>query len=50
MTPDTFPSLFWSYNTIWLVLAVYIVTLGFRVSRLERRLSEKRDSVDESAK
>jgi CcmD family protein len=50
MVPDTFPSLFWSYNAIWGVLAVYIITLGLRVSRLERRLSEKKDRADESAK
>ena len=34
--PDTFPALFYGYTVIWGLLAVYILSLGFRVSRLER--------------
>lgn len=47
MTPDTFPSLFWSYTAVWIALAVYIVTLGVRLARLEKRLSQKKDSGHE---
>ncbi|MEN9845035.1 MAG: hypothetical protein RIS36_182 [Pseudomonadota bacterium] len=47
MTPDTFPSLFWSYTAVWAILAVYIVTLGVRLSRLEKRFSQIEDASDE---
>ncbi|MBX7142894.1 MAG: CcmD family protein [Oligoflexia bacterium] len=35
--PDTFPSLFWGYAVIWCLLGAYIVSLGFRLRRLERK-------------
>jgi CcmD family protein len=38
MTPDTYPSLFWAYTALWGALSIYIVTLGMRLSRLEKRL------------
>jgi CcmD family protein len=47
MTPDTFPSLFWSYTVVWGVLAAYIISLGVRVSRVEKRLQEKKRSCCE---
>ena len=47
MTPDTFPSLFWSYTVVWVILAVYIVTLGVRLSRLEKRLSANEEGSNE---
>jgi CcmD family protein len=47
VTPDTFPSLFWSYTAVWAVLAVYIVTLGVRLSRLEKQISQKKESGHE---
>jgi CcmD family protein len=47
MTPDTFPALFWSYTVVWVLLALYIVTLGVRLSRLERRLSKGEESTHE---
>jgi CcmD family protein len=52
MTPDTFPSLFWSYTVVWVVLSVYIATIGMRVSKIERKLSksgEQRDDATRSA-
>lgn len=48
MTPDTFPSLFWSYTVVWGVLVVYIVTLGVRVARLEKKLSREKGGRNES--
>lgn len=48
MTPDTFPSLFWSYTVVWGVLVVYIVTLGVRVARLEKKLSHEKGGRNES--
>jgi CcmD family protein len=46
MTPDTFPSLFWSYTVVWAILAVYIVTLGVRLSRLEKRFSRDEEATN----
>ena len=37
-TPDTFPSLFWGYNAIWLILGIYLYTLLARVKRIEDKL------------
>ncbi len=45
MTPDTFPSLFWSYTAVWVILAVYIVTLGVRLSRVEKRFSKNEEAT-----
>ncbi len=47
MTPDTFPSLFWSYTVVWGVLSVYIISLGARLSRVERRLQDDKKSCCE---
>jgi CcmD family protein len=50
MVPDTYADLFWSYTAVWVVLAVYIGTLGFRVATLERMIGriDKSRSGDES--
>ena len=47
MTPDTFPSLFWAYTVVWVALSVYIITLGVRLSRLEKRLPKDNESHNE---
>ena len=47
MTPDTFPSLFWSYTVVWTILAAYIIILGVRLSRLEKRFSANQEASDE---
>lgn len=39
--PDTFPSLFVGYTVIWVILVVYILSLGRRLSKLERRQEHK---------
>lgn len=46
--PNTFPHLFWGYTVIWVLLCVYIVSLGFRVSKLEKKTaaSKERDNAD----
>jgi CcmD family protein len=44
MTPDTFPSLFWSYTAVWAILALYIIGLGVRVAKLERTLSTSKET------
>ena len=46
---DSFPALFWGYTALWAVLAIYIWTLGSRVSRLERSVTEVKGGVDGSA-
>ena len=38
VVPNTFPDLFWGYTAIWLVLGVYIISLGIRLSRAERKI------------
>jgi CcmD family protein len=50
MTPDTFPSLFWSYTVVWVVLSVYIVTIGLRVSKVERALSRRGEQRNDASK
>lgn len=47
-TPDTFPALFWGYLVVWGLLAVYIITLGVRCARLEKKLSGSDSSEDQS--
>jgi CcmD family protein len=33
---DTFPGLFWGYTIIWLLVVLYVLSLGRRMRRLER--------------
>ena len=35
--PNTMPDLFWAYTAVWTILALYILSLGRRISRLEKR-------------
>lgn len=35
--PDTYPSLFYGYAVIWLIFGVYILSLGLRLSKLEKK-------------
>lgn len=37
-TPDTFPSLFAGYTALFGILAIYLVILGRKASRIEREL------------
>jgi len=37
-TPDTYPALFWGYFLIWTLLALYVLYLGAKCSRLEREV------------
>lgn len=36
--PNTFPALFQVYSIVWGLLVVYIVSIGVRLRRLEKRL------------
>jgi CcmD family protein len=38
--PNTFPALFQGYSVVWGLLVVYIVSLGVRLKRVEKRLQE----------
>lgn len=40
MTPDTYPSLFWSYTVVWVLLGLYIVSLGMRLRKVEDRTAK----------
>lgn len=35
--PNTFPALFAAYTVIWVLLSAYIIMLGRRIARLERK-------------
>ncbi len=35
--PNTFPSLFAGYTAIWLIFGFYLLSLGLRLARLEKR-------------
>jgi CcmD family protein len=50
MTPDTFPSLFWSYTVVWVVLSAYIASIGMRVSKVERALSKSGEARDDASR
>ena len=45
MVPDTFPSMFWGYLVFWGLLALYIVSLGVRLRRIEKKLSERQGYI-----
>ena len=45
IVPNTFPSLFAGYTVIWALLALYIVSLGFRLSKIEKRIREENSSL-----
>jgi CcmD family protein len=49
MTPDTFPALFQGYTVVWVLLVVYVVSLGARLKRLESRLQRLSDKSGERA-
>ncbi len=36
-TPNTFPGLFWGYLVVWGLLSAYIISLGARLARLEKK-------------
>ncbi|MFM1848412.1 MAG: hypothetical protein RL417_1886 [Pseudomonadota bacterium] len=36
--PNTFPALFQAYSIVWGLLVVYIVSIGVRLRRIEKRL------------
>jgi CcmD family protein len=38
--PNTIPELFWGYTALWAILAVYILSLGARLARLEKKSDE----------
>lgn len=39
-TADTYPDLFWGYLLIWVLLSVYLIILGIKCSRLEKKISD----------
>ena len=38
MVPDTFPSLFQGYLVVWLLLLGYVLCLGLRLRKIEKKL------------
>jgi CcmD family protein len=43
--PNTFPALFQAYTVVWGLLVVYIVSIGVRLRRIERRLAERSEAA-----
>ena len=39
--PNTFPALFQAYSIVWGLLVIYIVSIGVRLRRIEKRLEER---------
>ena len=37
-----FPFLFWAYNIIWILMAGYILGLGVRMRKIQRRIDQLR--------
>ncbi len=42
--PDTFNGMFWGYLVLWLLLTIYMVSLGLRVKKLESEATESKES------
>ncbi|MBN8548673.1 MAG: CcmD family protein [Deltaproteobacteria bacterium] len=36
IVPNTFPSLFWGYSVIWVLLCLYVFSLARRMRNLEK--------------
>ena len=43
IVPNSFPALFYGYSALWLLLGLYLVSLGVRICKLERELRERRE-------
>jgi len=39
--PNTFPSLFWAYTAVWLILGFYMFSLIHRLGKLEDAQKKK---------
>gem|GEM_PF-2408669 len=37
-SPNTYPALFWGYFLVWTLLAIYVLYLAIKCSRLERKM------------
>lgn len=44
--PDTYSSLFWGYTVVWGILALYVWSLGARITKLERKAESLEGRVD----
>ena len=42
--PDTFSGLFLGYTVLWLLILLYLLNLGRRLSRAEKRLNSGKNS------
>lgn len=45
--PNTFPGMFWSYLLVWIFLGGYILSMGVRLGRLERKFEDKSNEAKE---
>ncbi len=41
LTPDTYNSLFWGYNIIFIIIAVYLYFLWKKITSIEHEISKK---------
>ena len=37
IVPNTFPALFWGYTAIIAIIVAYLLSLGVRISRIEKK-------------
>ena len=41
---EKFQYLFWAYNSIWILMAGYLLTLGVRLRRVQRQIEQMKGS------
>lgn len=42
IVPNTFPALFWGYSAIIGIIVLYVVSIGLRISRIEKRVKNSK--------
>ena len=35
--PNTYPHLFWAYAAVWSLFGAYLLYLGYRINKIEKR-------------
>lgn len=43
---DTYPSLFWGYTIIWVLVVLYSLWLGTRLCRIEKTIEKIKSDVE----
>lgn len=48
--PNTFPDLFFAYSAVWIIIALYLWSVGRRLAVLERRIQESSEERTRSGR